>query len=156
MGLGFQPAGWSDPRIPEEVREERERLGLAASDYLKQLTRERFLSHPGECALQVLFKLMVLWVGEPGSASKTAAFLIRLTFFLLVMAGLGRVARSREPMQWLLLLLCLYLSIVYSLILTTPRYAAPAVIMLLPVAGQTLLRLSKRLPSEARADPDGA
>jgi len=156
MGLGFQPAGWSDPRIPEEVREERKRLGLAADAYLKRLTRERFFSHPGECALQVLFKLMVLWVGEPGSASRTAAFLIRLTLLLLIVAGVGRAARSREPMQWLLLLLCLYLSIVYPLILTTPRYAAPAIIMLFPLAAETLLRLGKRLPSRALAGTDGA
>jgi hypothetical protein len=145
MTLGYQPGGFSDPAIPEEVRAERDRLGLAADRYLVELTRRRLLDSPGEFALHLMYKLVVLWVGEPWSGEGTGLFVLRCLMALLIASRLSLLRRSPDPGAHLVLLFALYQSVLYTLLFTTPRYFAPTIFLLLPVASSTLHHL--RLPS---------
>jgi hypothetical protein len=138
MTLGYQPPGFGDPAIPEPVRAQQARLGIEAGPYLTSLVVQRAVAAPAEFALQLLYKLCVLLVGDPRSSDGPASFAMRVAFLLLVVARFRELVSSREVSTRLTLGFTIYLSLAYSALLTSPRYFAPAALLLLPFAAQTL------------------
>jgi hypothetical protein len=136
--LGEQIPHVSDSRIPLAVRTEAMRLEPHAADaYLSRLAFAELKSHPGRALLQAAFRFSVLLFGQPSSAKYALLFLVRVGFLAIALLHLLRHARPLPTGYRIVLLYCIYLSVLYSAVYTTPRYFASCSFLLVPwfVAG---------------------
>jgi hypothetical protein len=145
--LGEQIPHVSDERIPPAVRTEVMRLPPHEADaYLSRLAGQQLRSKPGQAVLQTVFRFFVLLLGQPSSAQYALLFLVRLGFLAAALLHLFRQARPLSTGYRIVLLYCIYLSVLYSAVYTTPRYFASCSFLLAPwfVAGASDLMLGVR------------
>ncbi len=144
MALYYQPPSMSDPLVPEPVRQEAARLGPGREDaYFASLAKEFLTQSPAQTLMHLGYKLMVLLVGLPLSASHVALMIVRSAFWAVVLLRFYSLWRGADPVARLALLLASYITAVHTVIFSTPRYMAPVMFLLLPLcvsAAQSLWR----------------
>ncbi len=158
--LGEQIPHISDERIPPAVRTATLRLKPHEADaYLARLAWQEMRADPGRAALQAGFRLFVLLVGQPTSVKYALLFLVRLGFLAVVLLHFLRHAWPLSAAHRIVLIYCVYVSVLYAAIYTTPRYFASCSFLLIPffvAGGRDLLRGVGARTRRADAVPEAA
>ena len=132
--LGEQPPGMDDPAIPASVRDTYARLAPQERNaYLLGLVKERLKAHPLEFGLQLGFKAFVLLLGLPIGAMHLFIMASRMLFLVLAVSRVPAYLRRDSATIWAILAFAGWLFSIYTLIYSTPRYFAPAWLVLLPL-----------------------